>query len=440
MSVRKMRFPAKWITVTACIILIGLAVTAYAVAAESNAALNSNRPLAPTNPFLSSELIISALANEQHLPAVAYNRKHHEYLVVWHNTWGNGTRDIYAQRLTDKGEFKDGFTIATGPKGRAQPSVAYDPVRDRYLVVWTHDVAGDGSNWDISGRFVPWNGPPSPGLSEFKIIDWSSSQWNPKVVYAEASDEFMVVWTNTPAFVPAYVSGRRIFADGSGFPGGGFTIATHLTENRVNADVAYNLARNEYLVTYDNVLDIFGTRLRGDGASLGGGEFPIAEWPDQEHRPAVAACHEADQYLVAWQSLVSPNNDDVFARFVNGNGTVDSVHHIGGTAVDENYPDVTCNVQGRQYMVTWQQQYSNTTGPYGIWGRRLLPDKTLYPPFTISAPIAGRSMDRTDPAIVGGHANFMVVWEHDRFGTTWQDIHGRLVSPHVTFLPIITGN
>ncbi len=54
MSVRKMRFPAKWITVTACIILIGLAVTAYAVAAESNAALNSNKPLAPTNPFLSS--------------------------------------------------------------------------------------------------------------------------------------------------------------------------------------------------------------------------------------------------------------------------------------------------------------------------------------------------------------------------------------------------
>jgi hypothetical protein len=388
---------------------------------------------ATAGPRLSSEIVISALNNEQYLPAVAYNWKHKEYLVVWHNKWGGGGRDIYAQRITDRGKLKSWFTVAAGPKSRAQPSVAYDPVHDRYLVVWIHDIHGDGSDWNVSGRFIPWNGP-SASLPEFSICNWTSSQWNPKVAYARAQEEFLVVWTNTPASVKAYVSGRRVYA-GGGFPAGGFTIAVHASESRVDPDVAYNLARNEYLVAYDNGgFDIYGVRLRGDGVPLGGGEFGIAGWADPEQHPAVAACSGADQYLVTWQSKVQA---DVYARFVRGDGTPDSVHLIQETSIAEVEPDVACNVNGHQYLVVWQQQYSSATGPYGVWGRLVSADKTMGPKFGIIAGgSVGAPADRTAPAVGGGYTNYLVAWEHQRHGTSYQDIHGRLATPHAVFLPL----
>jgi len=61
--------------------------------------------------------------------------------------------------------------------------------------------------------------------------------------------------------------------------------------------VAYNLARNEYLVTWDvekGSLDIYGLRLTGTGMALGG-EFGIAGWTANKERPAVAACHQAER-------------------------------------------------------------------------------------------------------------------------------------------------
>lgn len=396
-------------------------------------------------PHLGGEIVISALDNIQWAPAVAYNWKHDEYLVVWDNQWGGGGRDIYAQRITGQGELKSSFAVTAGPNNRMDPSVAYDPVNDRYLVVWIYDYWGDGSDWDVYGRFIPWNGPDA-SLKEFTMCNWTSSQWHPEVAYGRAQEEFLVVWMNAPGgVIPTYISGRRVFADGSGFPpGDGFTISSG-SENRDFPDVAYNLARNEYLVTWDVLksgtgLDIYAVRLRGDGVALGGGEFGIAEWPDDEERPALAACNIADQYLVAWESLVG-SDYDLYARFVKGDGTLDGGPHvIYDTVVHEIEPDVACNMSGRQYLVVWQQQYSNLTGPYGVSGRLVSADKTMGSAFGIMGPTAGITAQFTQPAVAGGYTNYLVAWEHDRAGTSWQDIHGRLITPHAVFVPMVLKN
>jgi len=165
----------------------------------------------------------------------------------------------------------------------------------------------------------------------------------------------------------------------------------------------------------------------------------IAGWPDTEIHPAVAACKEADQYLVAWQS--SAGNQDIYARFVKGDGTVDSVHHLRGTTIAEVEPDVACNMSGRQYLVVWQQQYSSLQGSYGIWGRLVSADKTMSLEFGIIAGgWVGAPADRTDPAVAGGYTNYLVAWEHERYGTFYQDIHGRLITPYAVFLPLVVRN
>jgi hypothetical protein len=103
---------------------------------------------------LSTEIIISARDSEEHLPAIAYNSKHNEYLVVWENDWGGGYHDIYAQRMSAGGRLLSWFALTT-VHSQTSPAVAYDPDNDRYLVVWAYDSYGNASNWDVYGRLCP---------------------------------------------------------------------------------------------------------------------------------------------------------------------------------------------------------------------------------------------------------------------------------------------
>jgi len=386
--------------------------------------------------YLGSEIVVSAVDNEEYLPSVAYNWKHHEYLVVWHTKWAIGTRDVRAARVSDTGQVLDTFIVYEhATKDSAQPTVAYDPVNDRYLVAWVFDAFGNGSDWDLYGRLIPWDGP-NASLNEFAICAWSTHQWNPRVAYGRTVEEYLVVWNNEyqSGTLPVYISGRRVKAADGSFPGGNSDLTiNHATENRVNPDVTYNLARNEYLVVYDNAVDIFGFRLTGNLDHNFGGEFGIAGWPGTEIHPAVAACEGANQYLVAWQSDQGASNDAIYARFIAGDGTLGNVYLIDDTTSPEQEADVACNLSGTQYLVAWQTRYTNLK--YGIWGRLVQPDETMEPQFGIVAP--GSTADRTEPIAAGGHTNYLVVWEHQRDGTSYQDIHARLISPYMLFLPLV---
>lgn len=393
-------------------------------------------------PTVGPDIPIHVLNNEQYLPAVAYNTRRDEYLVVWHNRWSGGGRDIYATRVSGQGAVVSQFAVTYGIKDRAQPSVAYDSENDRYLVVWIYDESGNDTNWDVYGRFIPWYGP-DPSLTEFPICTWSSSQWTPKVAYNEHRDwsEFLVVWGNLPTGLTGYISGRRVFADGSGFPpGDGFTVVSDntFTHNYLNPDVAYNLARNEYLVVYSkDQVDIWATRLEANSNVLGGGEFGIAGWPSAEKLPTVAACHTEDQYFVAWQSTQSgsPSHEDIYGRFVSGGGTPGSVLHSALRTIHEKNPSVACNPEAGHYFVVWEEQYSNLSGPYGVSGRLIHTDGTFEGDVVIVGPYT--STDRTQPDVAAGPPGYLTVWEHDRYGTSYQDIHGRLVWPDVVYLPLV---
>jgi hypothetical protein len=386
-------------------------------------------------PAMSSEIVVSALNNEKVRPAVAYNAKHGEYLVVWQNIWP-GNSDIYGQRIGEDGQLRSWFAISAGSNDRVQPAVAYDPDHDRYLVTWVHDVSGNGSNWDVRGRIVPWDGP-SQALTEFVICDWPTTQWNPEIAYGRSQDEFLVVWWTDHPSVPDYVSGRRINAT-TGVPADTpFAIAHQPSHKRILPDVAYNLSRNEYLVTYHDDQDIWGTRLQGNGNILGGGEFGIAGWPSAEIEPVVASCDREDQYLVVWQSLQSGTHYDIYARFITGSGTPDTVHHIFGDPVHQVAADVTCVSNGSLYIVTWQNQFSTITGPYGILGRMISSEKRMGDAFTLMSPTAGIQAEFTRPATAGGRAQFLTAWEHERAGTAYQDIHARLATPFSLYIPFV---
>ncbi len=397
-----------------------------------------NRIAIPDMPIVGPDFPVGVEDNTQWNPDVAYNPNHDEYLVVWENLWGGGNTDIYAARLNGEGDVLLTFAVTFGTNKRLDPSVAYDPDLERYLVAWEYDVNGDFSNLDIWGRFIPWYGP-DPSLVEFPISIWTSHQWNPELVYNKnpAWPEFLIVWENVPSIVPSYVSGRRIFSDGSGFPpGDGFTIASDLADIRVSPSVAYNLARNEYLVTYDNSTDIMATRLAANGALLGGGEFTVAGWPDGEYAPSVAACARDDQYFVSWTSW-NGSISQIYGRFVTGAGSPSTVHHIGTNVINERNSSLACANEAGHFLVVWESQYSNTSGPYGVWGRLIYPDHSMSTTdFAIISAVAG-GYGRYQPAVVAGTSEYFVVWEHQRYGTSFKDIFGAFIWRDLVYLPSI---
>jgi len=66
------------------------------------------------------------------------------------------------------------------------------------------------------------------------------------------------------------------------------------------------------------------------------------------------------------------------------------------------------------------------------------PDETIEEQFGIVSP--GSTANRTNPIAAGGHTNYLVAWEHQRDGTSYQDIHGRLITPYTVFLPLVLRN
>ena len=444
--------PAKklWLILVVCAVLLGTTSFVNPLIRLISAAVG-----AVPVPWVGREIAIAESNNTEYEPDAAFNWKHNEYLVVW-----RGHDGIYGRRVSATGKLlgHSPFPIATGPRTRRLPSAAYDPVNDRYLVVWMYDK-DDAEDWNINGRFIPWESPDG-SLKEFEIFGSFLYEEQPKAAYSSAQKEFLVVFVKKePAKNKSEIWGTRVRASDGKILGTG--IPFFISDNTAfsdHPDVAYNQKRNEYLVTWDvqkASLDVYGARLTGDGQILNPGIFSIAGWPNNEGIPAAAACPDEDQYLVVWQSEKSATNNDIYARVVFGDAVNSAtVHHVADTVLHDSYPDTACSHNGRQFLVTWQQQYSSTSGPYGIIGRfvntetgggsSLCPGCSAAPAktasigdvFGIMVPTASDA-SRTRPAASGGFGEYLVAWEHLPKGTTDMDVHGKKVMPGAKFLPVV---
>jgi hypothetical protein len=374
---------------------------------------------------LGEDITVSALDNQQYSPAVAYNPLHDEYLVGWENVWPGGTHDIYAQRLAGDGTLLSWFAVAAVGPNRMQPDVAYDPTHDRYLVVWNYDYFGDGSDFDVYGRFIPWYGPDA-GLTEFPVCSWTSSEWHPRVAFGEAVGEFLVVWMSTGP--PSTIGGRRVLADGGGFASLSWEIAP-TANDRDFPDLTYNPWSNEYLVVWDawvsGDFDVHGELMTWDGTPLISYLIAIRLGID-ESRPAIAACGAGGDYVAAYEVSTGTESDIEAIRF-----GASSVVVIQDTVANEVEPDVVCIGQLGQWLVTWQQQYSSLTGPHGVRARSVDGDNAMGEPWTLVAPTVGVTAEFTRPTVAVGGLSYLVAWEHDRAGTAYQDIHAMFVRPNL---------
>ena len=383
-------------------------------------------------------------------PAVAYSIHHDEYLVTWQNE-RLGWTDIYGRRVGGDGTLRAHKPIiSTQNRWNQEPAMAYTPVQDLYQVVYDYSGPPPNTTSDVKGKFVGWD--LNYLFPEQNIRVEQGTQYNAAVAYNSQWDEFLVVYENWWAGGLRDIAAQRIKASTGAF-GSWRNIATGQGEWRYAPSVAYNEARNEYLITYTyspNATqgngDIYGVVASANLGTLSG-ELAIVNDSYDQQNSAVAA--GLDEYLVAWEDGdPTTAHYDIFGRRVSGDG-----QPLGGsggfyisspTLARRENPDVAFG--GRcGYLVTWSHAEGGSPGwaptLQDVYGARvpLGQDKTADGEFAIDN---GEGL-QSHPAVSCAPWGRCLVVEQDNYPTTsgnGYQIQGRmasLVCPFTTFLPLV---
>jgi hypothetical protein len=372
-------------------------------------------------------------------PAVAYNSRHDEYLVVWENDLG-ATRDIHAQRVAGDGTLKSSFTIVHhANQWNYLPDVAYNPILDEYLIVYTYQLSTD--DYDIYARRVKWNGADldQPPYQEFYINADVGKQWYPAVTFNSQENEYLVVYENYWSSTLRDIDAQRVRASDGQLLGplSGYSVATAPNTIRRLPDVAYNEARNEYLIAYTYQYSAINGDIYGKIATFNFGtlssEIHIVD--NDEGQDGVALAAGPDEYLAVWNDN---GGNTIYGRRVTGAGAISSYIPLATDSGQSHVePDVAYgDIYG--YLVTWR--YSST-GPsdndvYGRfvkvgqntpWGSRFAIDDTSY--------------SQRSPALACGARGDCLVVEEDNWPLAGDyEIRGRFVLAHHVYLPLVLRN
>ena len=415
------------------LLLTGVPVEAGENSVESDSGLLS--PSVKLSPFIN--IWLDDVDNI--IPAVAYNNRHNEYMVVWYNIRGGGaTRDIYARRVRADGTLLSSFTITHNANfWNYNPDIAYSPKHDEYLVVWTYDsVITDSDTW---ARRVKWDG--SWMSSEFAIgrPDKSGKQVNPAVAYNSQADEYLVVYENNWGGSKD-IDAQRVRAS-DGMLLSWRNIATGTGQLRSFPDVAYSPGNNYYLIAYtyqSSMLDrgdilgkvtswnmgylsaeieicsdanhqwyvslagssdeflavwedspscltteIYARRIAGDGTPLGPSRgFWIAGSPGGHEGSPYAASGAASGYMIVWHRYIPGSNHDVFARFVmkGMDSAFNSEFTLDNDVAEQMFPVAACSKFGDCLMV--EADNNSVGGDFEIRGRMVMFDR-IYLPLSI---------------------------------------------------------
>ncbi|MBU0492188.1 MAG: hypothetical protein KKB13_10110 [Chloroflexi bacterium] len=366
---------------------------------------------------------------------LAFNWFKKEYLVVWHQTWDDGTRQVWARRMSAAGQpVAAPFRLSNAPNNQIYPAVACNSWKDDYLVVWMYDVAGNGSRYEIRGRIIPWNAT-GPG-TEFVIGDWiaPASMWNPAVTYCGAThNAYMVTWDSysTETGQPLNIVRRLVAADGT------LSASAAVTSSGAphHSDVAYNWVQDECLVVWvSGSTSIYGARLRWDG-TVTRSDFVIYAGSTTVQYPAVTQ-NERYRYLVAWERQYDIDDWDVYGIELDLNG--DTV--VGSFGIDYSYdaetrPDVTADWFSGTWLAVWQRAAAAGDAIWAsTWPVGGLPSSRF--PVTAVA-----FWNNREPAVAAGPPGNLIVYEgRAAEPTERQHIYGRMWWPVVVYLPLTLKN
>jgi hypothetical protein len=315
------------------------------------------------------------------------------------------------------------ITLSLTAADDVSPDVAYDFDEDLYLVVWERVFSG--SDHDIRGQRVNPNGTLNGNVILVEAA-LASVAVDPAVADVNASDRFLVVWSETPSSAIAYdVVGAAVNAV-DGAVSAKLTIAgTSLQE--VEPDVGGD---NHGAVQFDNtvvVWEAIGSGIQARVVNVPAS--PVAPTPSTApfnlypasngSNPAISK-HGAQpgNFLVVWELYYQsppPGDHDVVGRVINYNGTLitPTTNIVGGVGPDEQGPDCATK-DGTNFVIVYEREASSGSGDNDIHCRTAAVSAGLLnvgPTTTVLA--GGVNDDEVNPAIDFAKSKYVVAWSDE---------------------------
>ena len=306
-----------------------------------------------------SPLVISSASRHQSLPDITFDGS--RYVAAWTDSRGTN-RDIFADRIEVDGQSLDGngFAVTTGTRDQTLPAVAWSDGSSG-LVVWQDRRAG---NFDILAAVVADDGSVMAG--DIAVCDEPSDQIRASVAFDPERSVYLVVWSDRRGGPGDHdIFAARVDTSGNVLDPDGLAVSS-ATGSQLTPDVAY--AGDEFLVVWEDRRvgpggDIYGARVSADGSlqvadaegiELAGGEA-------SQGRPSVTA--SAGAFAVAWSDgdLGAPTGLDILARRVQLDGTQADAFIVSGEEGDEREP----NLSGRLDQTSLLAAYSRSDEEIG---------------------------------------------------------------------------
>lgn len=154
--------------------------------------------------------------------------------------------------------------VTNGANDETQPSIAYDTINSRYLVVWT-DYRNGAGNTDIYGKLCNATGasslsstPPVCG-AEFVVTNATNNQSQPKVAFSPDQSKYLVVWTDGTDGTHSQIFGQFVSAAGAQVTRAGaagadpFAVSSYIVAqdiNQMEPDLIYNNVKKSFIAAW----------------------------------------------------------------------------------------------------------------------------------------------------------------------------------------------
>jgi hypothetical protein len=402
-------------------------------------AADSAAPASPEAPPMSDFIAIRVDDRPNLNPAVAYNSRHGEFLVVWEEHIHGGYVAIYGRRVGLNAQPIGPAFVVAGAENQQylMPAVAYSNQEDHYLVAWVRKVTND--DYDVWATPVRWDGLPTYDI----VIDTDANKdWYPAVAFDSGDNEFLVVYEKWVSDTRRDIEAQRVRA-WNWSRASWRNLAGGDNQIRRLPDVSYLSQRNEYLISYTYQTPPLPPT-NGDLVALRSN--PNMSWLSSEFyisptgSPPQGRCSLAsgpDEYLAAWDEEHGANMDAVWARRLAGDGSPQSFINIAHISGQHNFESDVAFGDGGHYLVVWRTIVgAQPSWDWNIMGRtvRQGQDVPEGPAFSIDS---GAAMQK-NPAVACAGANpCLIVYEDDwPGGANDYEIRGRLVGHQRIFVPL----
>lgn len=278
------------------------------------------RRVGPTGVVAGGEIVVSESGQPQELPAVAYDQASNAYLVVWQEQQANAGCDIKGRRVAATGAgIGADFVVSATANQQEQPALAFSAATADYLVVWSEHRGATG--WDIVGKRVRADGTLNG--ADVVISAATYSQEAPALALNAADGQYLVAWQEYRTGATDYeITARRVSTAGA-VVNPEFVVAATANAQELPA-VAFNPTSREYLIVWQEAragtgLDVLARRVDAAG-SLIGLAFEVGAAALDQAAPGLAYSAATNDFLAAWtdgRNAPGGTNPDVFLQLVD---------------------------------------------------------------------------------------------------------------------------